>query len=122
MKIEYQIDREDELIRVKLPESISITELITHFGNITKDACFDPSYDTLVTISYFKANLLSAKSLLHELITDFANCCEGTKWAVVFGEYLSREVIRLTFADLELDSVTIRCFMSESEAMRWLQN
>ena len=120
--VEYQIDREDKLIRVKLSESVSVTELINYFGNITRDAYFDPTYDTLVTVSYLKANLLPVKSLLTELITDFANYCEGTKWAVVFGEYLSREIIRLTFDGLELDSVTIRCFMSESEAMRWLKN
>ena len=119
--IEYVIDETDHLIRVWMTGTNRCEDLKAHYARVLKDPRYEATLDSIFQIDGdsdgpIMMELPEVKTVM-EMV---AQCQAATKWAVVLPAGFKRTILEYLLQGVNLQSVTMRFFGTENEAIAWL--
>jgi hypothetical protein len=119
--IEYVIDEANHLIRVWMTGSNQCEDLKAHYARVLRDPRYESTLDSIFQIDGnsdgpIMMELPEVKTVM-EMV---AQCQAATKWAVVLPAGFKRTVVEYLLQGVNLQSVTMRFFGTEDEAIAWL--
>jgi hypothetical protein len=119
--IEYNIDRPDRLLRVRMSGSTTSADLARHYSRVLDDPAYDASFNII-----FHIDDDAGGPILTEIpdaglqMETLARLQHGTKWAVVMAPSFKRTVTEFLLMGVRLGSVQLRFFDDDEMAFAWL--
>ena len=119
--IEYTIDEVDHLVRAHMTGPNSCADLAAHYARVLRDPKYVPTLDCLFQVDgNTSGSIMTELPEVKTVIEMLAQCQGATKWAVVMPSGFRRTVVEYLLQGVNLRSVTMRFFGSETEAIEWL--
>jgi hypothetical protein len=119
--IEYVIDHQERLVRVRVAGCITGADLAKHFSRVHNDPSYDPSFNVLFQIDDDAEGPIMAElpgvGLQMEAVARLQN---ATKWAVVMSPGFKRTVTEFLLRSANIASVQMRFFDDNPTALAWL--
>ena len=118
--IEYTIDAAQRLIRVRMSGANTPDDLLRHFSRLITDPQFDPTFNTIFRITE-DATLETTlfDDMLKTLLEQWQRHWKDAKWAVVSSSRIQLALAKLATENVNFQSVQLRFFDNEANAMNW---
>lgn len=119
--IRYKIDTQERLVRTEMSGHNTYADFVAYLADILTDEAYDANYNTLFRVTPGASGSIAGcepnfKDLLEKLETDR----KGVRWAVVVPNHTYLSWIRLMLDNVVLDSIELRLFIDEDDALHWL--
>ena len=122
--IDYKVDRSQGIIFIKVLDSTSADEIITHIQFILNDPHFQPNYHIIAKIekeTRIDARLPEETEIIQNLLVDFKQKRNGSKCAIVIESKTMREVVEYGLKLIEYISSDVQIFSNNNEALEWIE-
>ncbi len=119
--IEYEFDKGNRLLRVRMSGSNSAADMARHYSNVLDDPDYDGKFETIFQIDDNAGGpILAELPETGRLMEAVAQMQPGRKWAVVMSPGFKRTIVEFLLAGVKLGSVQMRFFDDGDHALVWL--
>ena len=121
--IDYKIDRFHGIIFINISDNTSADEIITHIRFILNDLHFQPHYHIIAKIqkdTIIDSRLPLEPEDLQNLLIDFEQKRNGSKFAIVIESETTREIVEFGLNLIEFISSDVQIFSDKDDALKWI--
>ena len=119
--IHYTIDPRHRLIRSVIGGITTFEDFGDYVYQIILDDRFDPNFDAIITIEKdFVEKIVAREIEFKDLIEGYGKFRKGAKWAFILPDETYLPKLENSFAEVDLNSVRIRFFTTEQDAVDWI--
>ncbi len=124
MAFEYRIDEDRGIIYSEWSGHLNLLDLMMCMTRVLNDPEFSPEFHS---IAFLNRNFSMSQFYIQEqqeladLLQRYSERGGGTKWAIVTTEAFLREVVKYNLSETNFLSIQIRFFMTEEEAIAWIE-
>jgi hypothetical protein len=123
MRIEYWIDPKRRRLRAHAMGGFHLFSFANYIERLFHDPLFDPKLDSLIIVQdEITMPGVQTTAAIIKLLAVWEERRKGARWAIVFPSEKCRLQAEAVLAKLGLKSIKARCFVSEAEAVAWLDS
>lgn len=123
MKFQYQISRDENLIRLTCSGDISIDEVIDHMNRVHKDPDFRTGMNTIADLSGARLEMSFMEiNCYKEFVQKIESVRGNCKWAFYAPHSATHEPDSLFNMVFESSLIDVRLFKDKAEAELWVNS